>query len=101
MSRPPGSSHKASRASRSGVEFALAAQMIGASDRPILYVGGGVVKARAATLLQRFAERHSIPVTTSLMAMGASPHDHPLNLGMLGMHGARSTHHTIERCDLL
>src|SRR5215831_9147599 len=55
---------------KSDTDYALAAQMIASSTRPILYVGGGVVKARAGKLLRRFAERHSIPVATTLMAMG-------------------------------
>jgi len=78
-----------------------AAAMIDSAERPILYIGGGVVKAGAQRAVEQLAECASIPVGTTLMAMGALPHDHPLNLGMLGMHGAVSTHHAIEECDLL
>lgn len=72
-----------------------------AAERPVLYVGGGVVKTRAMSLVQAVAERGSIPVTTTLMALGALPSEHPLNLGMLGMHGARFTNQVIEESDLL
>jgi len=78
-----------------------AAAMINSAQRPVLYVGGGVIQARAASVVQRLAEQASIPVTTTLMAMGAMPHNHALNLGMLGMHGAMATHHVLEECDLL
>jgi acetolactate synthase I/II/III large subunit len=78
-----------------------AATLIRAAKRPLLYCGGGVVKARAITLAREFAETLSIPVTTSLMALGLLPAAHPLNLGMLGMHGARSTNHAIDAADIL
>lgn len=78
-----------------------AAHMIAAATRPVLYVGGGVTKARAHAFVSELAARAQIPVTTTLMALGTLPHDHELNLGMLGMHGARSTNLVIEECDLL
>jgi acetolactate synthase-1/2/3 large subunit len=92
---------EASRPAKCSESFDAATAMIDAAQKPLLYIGGGVVKARASRELQRLAEDASIPVTTTLMAMGALPHDHPLNLGMLGMHGAMSTHHALEECDLL
>jgi acetolactate synthase-1/2/3 large subunit len=92
---------EAPRATKCNESFDKAVAMIDAAHRPILYVGGGVVKARAYRELQRMAEQTSIPVTTTLMAMGAMPHDHKLSLGMLGMHGAMSTHQALEECDLL
>jgi acetolactate synthase-1/2/3 large subunit len=92
---------EALRLAKCSESFDNAAAMIEAAQRPILYVGGGVVKARACRELQRLAEQAGIPVTTTLMAMGAMPHDHKLNLGMLGMHGEMSTHHALEECDLL
>ena len=64
-----------------------AAKLIMASERPILYVGGGVLKARAAEALRELAELTDIHVVTTLMARGAFPDDHPLCLGMPGMHG--------------
>lgn len=78
-----------------------AAAMIAAARRPVLYVGGGVVKARAEALAAAVAERACLPMTTTLMALGTLPEDHPLALGMLGMHGARATNHVLDECDLL
>jgi acetolactate synthase-1/2/3 large subunit len=100
---PPESSHFAQlRGDRSDdAAYAQAIRLIHAAERPVLYVGGGVVKARAHDELRRFAERHAIPVTTTLMALGALPAGHPLNIGMLGMHGARYTNLLLEECDLL
>ncbi len=91
----------APRLRKHSASFDAAAAMIDAAQRPVLYVGGGVVKARACHAVQRLAEQASLPVTTTLMAMGALPRDHRLNLGMLGMHGAMTTHHVLEECDLL
>jgi acetolactate synthase-1/2/3 large subunit len=82
-------------------QYESAAAMIASAKRPMLYVGGGVVKARAEHVLRRLVECASIPTVTTLMAMGALPHDHSLNLGMLGMHGSRATHLALEECDVL
>jgi len=68
---------------------------------PVLYVGGGVIAAGASDALRRFARKSSIPVTTTLLGLGAIPADDPLNLGMLGMHGARHTNLILEEADLL
>jgi len=81
--------------------FDLAAHMIHAAQRPVLYVGGGIVKARAHAVVRQLAERAGLPVTSTLMALGALPAGHALNLGMLGMHGARFTNLVIDECDLL
>ena len=78
-----------------------AAQMILAAERPVLYVGGGVLKARAAESLRRLAEMLEIPVVTTLMARGAFPDDHPLCLGMPGMHGNYTAVTAMQRSDLL
>jgi acetolactate synthase-1/2/3 large subunit len=82
-------------------QFDLAAHMIHAAQRPVLYVGGGIVKARAHHLIRELAERAGLPTTSTLMALGALPTEHVLNLGMLGMHGARFTNLAIDECDLL
>lgn len=95
------SQHERVRLPKFDEEFDSASEMLAAAQRPLFYVGGGVVKARAEKLLRRLAEKMSIPTVSSLMAMGALPHDHPLYLGMLGMHGSRVTHHAIDECDLL
>ena len=78
-----------------------AADMISAAHRPILYVGGGIIAGGAAEGLLCLAEKSSIPITPTLLALDAVPSGHPLNLGMLGMHGARFTNHALEACDLL
>ncbi len=78
-----------------------AAALIDAAERPILYLGGGVVHAGAAELAQALAEKASLPTVSTLMALGALPVDHPLALGMLGMHGARCTNLALEECDVL
>jgi len=90
-----------SRAAGQAQAYDRAARLIAEAQRPVLYIGGGVVKARAHHLVRELAELTSIPMTTTLMALGTLPHDHPLNLGMLGMHGARHTHHVLDECDLL
>lgn len=84
-----------------GSAYDEATELIRNSRRPVLYVGGGTVKARAHHLVREFAELASIPVTTTLMALGTLPADHPLGLGMLGMHGARYTNRVLDECDLL
>ncbi len=81
--------------------FDIAAQMIHAAQRPVLYVGGGIVKARAHAAIRKLAERAGLPVTTTLMALGCLPAGHALDIGMLGMHGARYTNLVIDECDLL
>jgi acetolactate synthase-1/2/3 large subunit len=78
-----------------------AAELINSARRPILYLGGGVIHAGAAPLATRLAEKGSIPVTMTLMALGAVPADHPRSIGMLGMHAERYTNMVLEECDLL
>ena len=72
-----------------------------AAQRPVLYVGGGVLKARAAEALRALAERTGIPVVTTLMARGAFPDSHPQCLGMPGMHGHYTAVTAMQRSDLL
>jgi len=93
--------HQPERLPKCTDKYDAAAAMLRAAQRPVLYVGGGVVKARAEKALRQLAEYAGIPVTTTLMALGTLPHDHLLNLGMLGMHGSMVTHHVLEECDLL
>ncbi len=78
-----------------------AARLILESKQPILYVGGGVLKARAAEALRELAELTQIPVVTTLMARGAFPDNHPLCLGMPGMHGTATAVTAMQRADLL
>lgn len=76
-----------------------AAAMINAAKRPVLYLGGGAINA--ANEIRQFAEKASLPTTMTLMALGMLPKAHPLSLGMLGMHGARSTNYILQEADLL
>ena len=93
----------APEAPRAASEDALdtAAEMIESAERPILYLGGGVVGADAASAALSLAERSSLPTVMTLMGLGCVPADHPLALGMLGMHGAPYTNHALDECDLL
>jgi acetolactate synthase I/II/III large subunit len=78
-----------------------AAKLILESRRPVLYVGGGVVKAAAWTELADLAELTGIPVVTTLMARGVFPDSHPQNMGMPGMHGTVAAVGALQRSDLL
>ncbi len=83
------------------ISIRRAAEMILASRQPILYVGGGVLKARAAEILKELAELCDIHVVTTLMARGAFPDDHKLALGMPGMHGNFTAIQAMQKSDLL
>ncbi|MEU9098758.1 acetolactate synthase large subunit [Streptomyces sp. NPDC048361] len=78
-----------------------AAKLIVAAKRPVLYVGGGVLKAGATAELKVLAELTGAPVTTTLMALGAFPDSHPLHVGMPGMHGAVTAVTALQKSDLL
>ena len=78
-----------------------AAEYIMRSERPVIYAGGGILKARAAETLRELAELCDIHVVTTLMARGAFPDSHPLCLGMPGMHGNYSAVTSMQRSDLL
>jgi acetolactate synthase-1/2/3 large subunit len=75
--------------------------MLAESERPLIYAGGGVINANAAKAMRRLASEYGIPVTTTLMALGASDTQHPLALHMLGMHGLASANYAVEDCDFL
>jgi acetolactate synthase-1/2/3 large subunit len=78
-----------------------AARLIVSSERPVIYAGGGILKARAAEALRELAELTGIHVVTTLMARGAFPDDHPLCLGMPGMHGNYTAITSMQQSDLL
>ena len=78
-----------------------AAKLILAAEKPLLYIGGGVLKARAADVVRELAELLQIPVVTTLMARGAFPDSHPLCLGMPGMHGNATAITAMQKSDLL
>ncbi|HEV2232255.1 MAG TPA: biosynthetic-type acetolactate synthase large subunit [Terriglobia bacterium] len=82
-------------------DIARAAEMILESRSAVLYIGGGVIASEASQEIRELAELAHIPVTTTLMALGAFPSRHPLSLGMLGMHGSYATNQSICHCDLL
>jgi len=81
--------------------LAQAARMLAQACRPILLLGGGVAASGAAATARAFAEAASLPVTMSLLGLGILPDAHPLNLGMLGMHGTRAANMLMHECDLL
>jgi acetolactate synthase-1/2/3 large subunit len=78
-----------------------AAKLILQSERPVIYAGGGILKARAADTMRELAELTDTYVVTTLMARGAFPDSHPLCLGMPGMHGNATAVTTFQKCDLL
>ena len=78
-----------------------AIELIRASERPLLYVGGGAIAANAHEELKKLAEHFQIPVTTTLMGLGAFDEHHPLSVGMLGMHGTAYANFAVSECDLL
>ena len=78
-----------------------AAKLIAAARKPVLYVGGGVIRGDASAELRELAELTGIPVVTTLMARGAFPDSHPQNLGMPGMHGTVAAVGAMQRSDLL
>jgi len=82
-------------------EVRRAAELILAAERPVLYAGGGILKARGADALFELATRTGIPVVTTLMARGTFPDSHPLCLGMPGMHGNYTAVTAMQKADLL
>ncbi len=78
-----------------------AAEAIAKATKPMLYVGGGAILSGAAAEVTELARKTKIPVTTTLLGLGAFPESDPLSLGMLGMHGFEYTNYAIHECDLL
>jgi acetolactate synthase-1/2/3 large subunit len=85
--------------SQESIEQALA--LIGESHRPIIYAGGGVILADAIEPFRDFVEHTGIPTVLTLKGLGNLPADHPLNMGMLGMHGSVAANNIVQQCDLL
>ena len=81
------------------IEKAL--ELLSHSERPLIYAGGGIISSNASPELMEFATLASIPVTTTLMGIGCIPCHHPLNLGMLGMHGTEYANFAVTECDLM
>jgi acetolactate synthase-1/2/3 large subunit len=84
-----------------GKQIREAAKLMTTARRPVLYVGGGVLKAGATEGLRRLAELTGIPVVTTLMARGAFPDSHPQHLGMPGMHGTVAAVYALQKSDLI
>jgi acetolactate synthase-1/2/3 large subunit len=82
-------------------DVARAAAMIDRAERPVLLIGAGIIAAEASASLRQLAEKASIPVASTLLGLGALPAEHPLFVGMVGMHAARYTNMLLEECDLL
>ncbi|CAN5848178.1 biosynthetic-type acetolactate synthase large subunit [soil metagenome] len=79
----------------------LAADAIDKAKKPLIMAGHGIVLSNAGELFKRFAERSDIPVIYTLLGLGAMDEEHPLSLGMMGMHGHRHVNRALEECDLL
>ena len=82
-------------------ELQTVADMIAASERPVIYYGGGVETADAGDMLLQLQRKADIPSAHTMMAIGCIPDTEPLSLGMIGMHGTVSAAWAVERCDLL
>ncbi|MBA2247563.1 MAG: biosynthetic-type acetolactate synthase large subunit, partial [Chloroflexia bacterium] len=79
----------------------LAAELISRAKKPLIMAGHGIILSKAEVPFQRFAEKTDIPVIYTLLGLGAMDEEHPLSLGMMGMHGHRHVNRALEECDLL
>ncbi len=93
---PPGTAQQIDPA-----QLRRAESTIGAAQRPLLYIGGGVRIGRAVEDVRGFAHRTHIPAVCTLQGLGVLPQDWPTNLGMIGMHGLRAANEAVQACDLL
>ena len=84
-----------------GADFERALELINQAERPIILAGHGIMMSGAMDLVREFAERAAVPVTTTLLGIGAFPASHPLDLGMMGMHGESWVNTAIQQADLL
>jgi acetolactate synthase-1/2/3 large subunit len=82
-------------------QIKMAADAINASQRPVIYAGGGVIIAGASDLLRQIADKGQLPVTTTLLGLGCMDESSPLALQMLGMHGSATANYAVQECDLL
>jgi acetolactate synthase-1/2/3 large subunit len=100
----PGYRRRLEELERSGLEAGAAARffaMLGESQRPLIYAGGGVVNGNAAPSLAEFANAFGVPVVTTLMGIGSLDTRSPLSMRMLGMHGAAFANYAVDDCDFL
>ena len=82
-------------------QISMVAKAINESDRPVLYVGGGIISANASDELRTVADKANIPVTTTLLGLGSYDQNKPESLDMLGMHGSAYANYAVQECDLL
>lgn len=82
-------------------EIEEAVELLAGAERPLVFAGGGVVSAEAWPELREFVEALNIPVVTSTMAKGVLPEDHPLALGIMGMHGRMTANLAVTECDVM
>ncbi len=82
-------------------QIAEAARLIARAERPVIYAGGGILNSNASEELLALAETINAPVTNTFMGLSSFPGDHPLFLGMLGLHGTRAANLAVTNCDLL
>ncbi|HBT46461.1 MAG TPA: biosynthetic-type acetolactate synthase large subunit [Peptococcaceae bacterium] len=83
------------------LQILQAARSIARAERPLLFAGGGVITSGAHEELKALAEKQDIPVIITMMGKGAFPEDHPLFVGMVGMHGTVAANYAVGECDLL
>ena len=83
------------------LQIKKAAKLIAEAEKPVILAGGGVIISGASEELLRLAELVKIPVCTTLMGKGCFPEDHPLALGMVGMHGTKAANYAVTECDVL
>jgi acetolactate synthase-1/2/3 large subunit len=83
------------------VSIAKALDLINSASRPVILAGHGIILSEASTIVRQFAERAQIPIAMTLLGIGAVPAAHPLNLGMMGMHGEAWVNTAIQEADLL
>jgi acetolactate synthase-1/2/3 large subunit len=82
-------------------DLARAVELIHAAKRPLILAGNGIIAAGASDVVRRFAEQTDIPIAMTLLGLGGVPASHPLNLGMMGMHGEAWVNTSIQEADLL
>src|SRR5580658_4295544 len=100
----PGYRQRMSRLTAASLPQAACAEFfaaLGASHRPMIYAGGGVINGSASHALRDFSKEFQIPVVTTLMGIGSVDTAHPLSMRMLGMHGAAFANYAVEDCDFL
>lgn len=82
-------------------EIDQALEMINKAQRPLFYIGGGVIRSQSSKELKELVELIQAPLTSSLMGLGGFPGNHPLHTGMVGMHGTKASNLAVTECDLL